>query len=278
MKGFTLIELLIVIGIMGLLVSGVIISAFSFRANTELTISTNDFMGDVRSAQSQTLASENDSNYGVHLEASRYTLFRGSDFASRDTAFDEVRVLPPRIEFASWGIGGGDDIIFDRVTGATQNSGNITLRLVGSTGQTKSVSISQTGKIFLSGAQIVLSGTRTTDTRHVHYTLLGWSMESATIMRLFFDSSPNVTEDISIQSYVNVDKFDWSGVIDVNGSNQILHIHTHLLDSFDTILSVHRERDENDNELDISVDGTPIAIYDALGNATPASGVTMVIQ
>ncbi len=275
--GVTLVEFLIVIGIISILVATAVISAFTFRANTELTTSTNNFMEDVRSVQSQTLASENDSSYGVHLEESRYTLFRGSDFASRNTAFDEVRVLPPRVEFASWSLGGGDDLVFDRVTGSTQNSGTVTLSLISAPSQTKTVNLSPSGKIFLSGIQPALSDTRITDTRHVHYTL-GWSMESSTTMRLFFDSSPDVTEDIPIQSYISGSKFDWSGTVDVNGSNQVLHIHTHVLDSFDTILSVHRELDENDRPLDISVDSTLITSYDVLGNATPATGVTMEIQ
>lgn len=277
MRGFVFVELIIVIGIFTILVVMATMSAFSFRANVELTGTANEAIEMIRIAKTKTTSSEDASAYGIHLASDRIILFKGSDFSLRNPAFDEAHIFPQRVDLASWNIG-GDDIIFERVSGATQNSGIITFRLVSSPSKTKSISISASGDAFLSGDTIISLGTRIIDTRHVHYDF-GWSMASSTTMILFFPGTPDVTETILVQDFIDGGGFGWSGTVDVNGSNQILQIHTHFLDSFNTILSVHREQDENDNALDISIDGNFVTSYDALGNVTVGPfGGTMEIQ
>lgn len=277
MRGFVLVELIIVIGIFTILVVVAIISAFSFRANIELMDTANEVIEELRLAQSKTTASEDASAYGIHLESDRITLFKGSDFSSRNSAFDEVYIFPQRVEISSWDVG-GDDIVFERISGSTQNSGTITFCLASNPAKTKSVSISASGEAFLSGDILVFTDSRIIDTRHVHYDL-GWSMASSTIMTLFFPSIPDVTETISIQDFINGGRFDWSGTVNVNDSSQTLRIHTHFLDSFNTVLSVHRGQDENDNALDISIDGNLVTSYDAIGNVTPGPfGESMEVQ
>lgn len=178
--------------------------------------------------------------------------------------------------------GGDDDIVFDRVTGSTQTSGSVIFRLTSDPNQTKNITISSSGKIFLSGDQPTLFGTRVADTRHVHYDL-GWSIENSVTATLFFTGTgfpgPDTTEDILVQDYISGGKFDWSGTIVVDGSGQVMRIHTHLLDPFNSILSVHRELDENDRPVDVSFDGNLITSYDQLGNVTVGPfGGTMDIQ
>lgn len=275
--GFTLIELIISLGIIGTLLLLTFISASSFRAHTNLVTSANNFLEDARSQQSKTVASEGASQYGMHLETTRYTLFKGSNFSSRDPAFDEVRNLPSSLEFLSWSIGGGNDIVFERVTGITQNSGTATLRHKDSV-QVKAITIAPSGEVFFLGTPPTFSGSRITDTRHVHYDL-GWSIQNSVTSSLVFGGTPPIIENISIQDYISGGKFDWSETIDVNGFPQTLRIQSHLLNPFDTILSVHRERDENDTSLNILIDSNLITSYDSGGNVIvgPFGGV-MEIQ
>lgn len=277
MRGFTTIELIISLGIIAILLLLTFISASSFRAHANLTTSANNFLEDARSQQSKTVASEGASTYGIHLEATRYTLFKGPNFSSRDLAFDEIRNFPASLEFSSWNLVGGDDIVFERVTGATQNSGTVTLRHTDN-GQVKTITIASSGEVFFSGKLPSPLGSRMSDTRHIHYNL-GWSIQSSVTSSLVFGGTPPVSKNIVVQDYISGGKFDWSGTIDVNGSPQTVRIHSHLLNAFNTILSIHRERDENDKSLAIFIDGNLITSYDSGGNVTngPFGGV-MEIQ
>jgi len=277
MRGFTLIEFIISLGIISILLLLTFISASSFRAHTNLTTSANNLLEDARSQQSKTVASEGASTYGVHFEVNRYTLFKGSNFSSRDPAFDEIRNFPTSVELSGWNIGGGNDIVFERVTGATPNSGTATLRHKDS-GQVKTITIASSGGVFFLGTSPNPSGSRMSDTRHVHYNL-GWSIQSSITSTLVFGGTPPVTENISIQNFISGGKFDWSGTIDVNGSSQTVRMQSHLLNASNTILSVHRERDKNDKPLNILIDSNLITSYDSGGNVTVGPfGGAMEIQ
>lgn len=266
MKGVTLIELIIVVSILSVLALLAFIGIATLRENIDLESVGQNVLSTLRFAQTKTVASESDTVYGIHFETDRYVLFEGASY-SAGAASNEVHVLPTTLEFASWSIGGGSEVIFARVTGATSQTGTIVLQVEGDSTRSRTIAVLASGQVTVAGSAVSQTGTRITDTRHVHYTL-GWSMSGSTTMRLFFPSVPNVTEDISIPTYTSGGKFDWSGTVDVNGSNQVLRIHSHLLDPFNTILSVHRERDENTNAVDISVDGNLITRYDAAGNVT----------
>ena len=69
--------------------------------------------------------------------------------------------------------------------------------------------------------------------------------------------------------------FDWSGTVPVNGSDQVLRVHTHLLDATDTTLSVHRDRRYNNKALQIIIiDGginKDIVSYTDVGDASVGS-------
>ena len=78
---------------------------------------------------------------------------------------------------------------------------------------------------------------------------------------------PSVNTDIVMTDYFNGDQteFNWSGVIDVNGENQELIIHTVFLDATNTILSIHRDQDLNNKPLEILIDSKDIISYTADG-------------
>ncbi len=276
-RGVSVVELVIVITILSILSLIVLVGLKTFRENVDLESVTRNTLSTLQFAQTRTLASESDTVYGVHFENDRYVLFRGGTY-DPSASTNETHLLPTTLEFVSWSLGGGDDVIYQRVTGGAAQTGTIILRVKGDPARSRTLTVASPGQVANAGSVIPEIGTRITDTRHAHY-ILGWSMASSTTMTLLFPGSPNVTENIPIQNYINGGKFDWSGTVSVSGSGQTMRIHTHLLDSFNTTLSVHRERDENTRAVNISVDGKLITSYSAGGTITLGPfGGTMQVQ
>ena len=143
-RGYTLIELLIVIAIILVLV---VVSVQGFIAYTRSTgpqAAARTVLGSLEEAHARTLASENDTEYGVHVETSSVTLFVGTTYTSGD-ASNDVRTLPHRTEISAYAIsGGGDEIVFDRITGDALMTGTITVSRVGGS-EARTITVHATG-------------------------------------------------------------------------------------------------------------------------------------
>lgn len=75
-RGFTLVELLVSIGILVVIFGIVSINISPIPGNTLQSTNLDVLINDIRSQQ--TLAMTNNSSYGVHLENTSYTLFKGT--------------------------------------------------------------------------------------------------------------------------------------------------------------------------------------------------------
>ena len=276
-RGFSLIEILIAIFIFGLLLAIGFLSYRFFEYGTELDIEAQSILAISKLAQTKTLASEGASQYGVHFEADKYVFFKGDTYID-GAADNEVHQLPSRLDIYSIVLnGGGNDVIFERISGITNQDGTIGLQITSDPSQTKTINISPFGKIEL-GASLpeCCTTNRVTDYRHIHLDL-DWSIQNANTLILDFFEAPQ-QENITMTDYFNGDQteFDWSGIIDVNGQNQELHIHTYYLDEFDTILCIHRDMGENNEPLQITIVdefmNKDIISYNADGSISILSG------
>jgi prepilin-type N-terminal cleavage/methylation domain-containing protein len=276
-RGFTLIELLIVTGIIAILLIILLSRISTFGGQINLDTSAQKIVSTLESARNQTLASEDESVYGVHFETNKYILFKGATYDPLDTnnkVFDLSNV-----EIYDTSVTGGSDVVFARVRGTTSNEGDIKVRLTADTSKTKTIVINPLGQSSLQESASAPTS-RVTDTRHVHLDF-GWSiLPPVSTMTLIFSDPPgaDVTQDIDIPTYTSGGTFEWEGTVDVNGSDQILRIHTHLMDASDTILSVHRDQRYNDKALEIRIDGTEIVTYTAAGVATKGSTISQMTQ
>jgi hypothetical protein len=80
-------------------------------------------------ARSKTLASLDDSEYGVHFEANRMVLFKGNLFTEPDPDNKET-VFNPTVYISNISLtGGGVNVIFNRLIGKTDEDGTITIAL-----------------------------------------------------------------------------------------------------------------------------------------------------
>lgn len=275
--GFTLIELLVSITILLIISSVVIFSLRTFGQQVEIESISQNIMSSLRLARSQTLASESETTYGIHFETSKYVLFSGTTYVDGAVGNKEYNLKDSQIYGISLN-GGGSEVIFNRIRGTTNQYGSISAHLVNDTSQSRTINISYSGQMSLQDA-LSTASTRLTDSRHLHFDL-GWSIQNSNTLTLSFPND-SVTQNISMAGYFNVGKsiFDWSGKIPVSGTDQILRIHTHSLDGFNTVLSIHRDRRYNDKALSISIDGQQIVSYTVAGVATIGPfGGTMTVQ
>lgn len=263
--GFSFVEIIVVAGVVALVGAVLVSSLLTSRRVHNLAVGTQDVVSLLRLAQSKTLAGEDTSVWGIHLEASQVTLFRGNSFAS--ATFTEVHPISDTLQIANISLqGGGVDVIFKSLSGATDQYGSFALQAKGTQNFSNSIAVESDGKTYVSQGPLSPAQGRTMDTRHRSYEL-GWSMTGAATMVLTFSDPPgaDTATTVPMAPYFNAGptKFDWSGTVAVGGINQVLRIHTTLLNAASTTLSIDRDCRTNTKKVAIAVDGKQIATYEA---------------
>lgn len=145
MKGFTLIEVVMVVVIIVILTVLTVTSFSGFRQNQLLNSDVNKAISVINEARSKTLSSQDFSQYGAHFEASQIVVFKGAAYtaSSPDNA---TATLSSFIEISGTSLnGGGSDVVFQKLTGKTDNYGTIIFRVKANTGKTKTIDIKSTG-------------------------------------------------------------------------------------------------------------------------------------
>lgn len=261
-NGFTLIEILLVMGVLIILMSMSIAGFRLFEGKTELKSYAQNALTILELARTKTLASKDASQYGVRFEQNKYILFKGDTY--QEGADDnKVYQLPSRLKINKIDLTGGDNaVVFKRISGYASSSGAIEFGTINQSATT-TIAILPSGQIELEAKfpECCASG-RLSDNRHVHLDL-GWSIQGANTLTLYFSDVPDISININMANYFNTGQtdFDWSGEIDVNGENQELHIHTHFLDSVNSVLCIHRNQDDNNKPLNVFIDTKHIISY-----------------
>lgn len=148
-KGISVIEILIVVSIIAV-ISAIIIPGFSeFRNQQELKNTTEDVLSLLNEARNNTISSKNSTTYGVHFESDKAVLFQGiyvfNSPSNKQINFDSPIAIP-----LSGGInlsGGGSDVLFSRITGDTEQDGNIVIRATNDVTKQKVITINKVGVI-----------------------------------------------------------------------------------------------------------------------------------
>jgi len=120
--GFTLVELLLSVVIIGML-TGLSLPVYeSFARRNDLEITSQNLVMALRRAATYARASNYDSAWSVEVQASSIILFRGTVFASRNTAYDETMSIPGSIIPAGLG-----EVQFAKFSATPNTTGTITL-------------------------------------------------------------------------------------------------------------------------------------------------------
>lgn len=145
--GFTLLELVIVMAIGLALISLVFNSLSSLRQSEDLKNSANFIGVTLEEARGLTLSSKNNSVYGVHLASSTAVLFRGLSYSASDPE-NKPLFLSSLVVIASSTIAGGAvDIVFQRVSGKTDQYGSIGVSLAADPTRYKTITVHQSGLV-----------------------------------------------------------------------------------------------------------------------------------
>jgi type II secretory pathway pseudopilin PulG len=148
-KGISIIEIMVVISIIVLIIAIVIPGFTDFRNQQAIAVTTEDVASLLNEARNNTISSINSNTYGVHFESTRAVLFTGSSFSessnNKQIDFSHAINIP-----TTGGInlnGGGSNVVFQRITGDTANSGTIVIRLQNDTTKQKIININSIGVI-----------------------------------------------------------------------------------------------------------------------------------
>jgi prepilin-type N-terminal cleavage/methylation domain-containing protein len=143
-RGFSIVELLIVLSILGFL-AGISISAYSALSRREtLSSAASALAMAMRDARAQTLASVDASQYGIKVDATAFTFFKGSTFSS-STPGNVTHDLSPQVRVSS----SISTFVFERVTGNSSASTTIDIYLATDPTVRKSIRVQSTGLISI---------------------------------------------------------------------------------------------------------------------------------
>ena len=141
-KGITTIEMIIAIVIVTILVTTVSAQFSDLRKNQALQAATAEVVSVLKKANSQTLASIDSSQYGVHFGTTTVIMFKGTSYPSD---LDETVALTTPASISNVSLsGGGTAVYFERLTGKPNKTGTITVSV---SGASKIITIGATGII-----------------------------------------------------------------------------------------------------------------------------------
>lgn len=74
------------------------------------------------------------------------------------------------------------------------------------------------------------------------------------LLRFSFPTIPK-TETVDMANCFNTGKteFDWDGTFSVAGVDQVFRAHTHSLNAFNTLLCIHRDRNQGKNNQEVII-------------------------
>lgn len=270
-KGFTLIEVIIAMAVAVAVGSIAFVGYRSMSAGSELKTAAFKAVDILNLARQRTLASLAASNYGVHFEQGQFILFKGAIYDPLDP--DNIFYpLTDSLEISEIVLnGGGSEVVFNRITGETANTGTVKIQVQDDSSRFKTVEVLSSGRADVASGSLAPANTRVTDSRHVHFTY-SQDISSIGFLTLNFPDDAT-TQSVDFSTYYSGGVFDWSGTVTVSGSPQVLRIHTHSADASSANFSITRDLRYNDKKLEIFLDGANIINYSAVGDVTNGSSM-----
>lgn len=146
--GFTLIEILVSLAVLAVISTLGVASLVHVNTSEALTVETEKVLTLLTKARSFTLAAKDGSAYGVHFEERKAVLFKGPVYSVGASA-NHTQTLNNAVKISVITLaGGGADVVFAKLSGATAQSGTLTLAAVRDASKTKMITIAATGVAY----------------------------------------------------------------------------------------------------------------------------------
>lgn len=141
-RGFTLLEALLSVALISIL-AGVSLPVYnSFQNRSDLNITAQTVASMLRRAQVYARGANGDSQWGVKVQSTTATLFKGSAWTGHDTSYDETATIPGSTTVS----GALTEVIFSKLAGLpSTTTGNVTLTTTN--GDTRTVTINAKGMV-----------------------------------------------------------------------------------------------------------------------------------
>ncbi|MEA1929794.1 MAG: prepilin-type N-terminal cleavage/methylation domain-containing protein [Patescibacteria group bacterium] len=147
-RGFSAIELLVAIAIIAIVVAVMVVPLNNLRRRQAVNSDSEQVISLINEARSRTISAVGGAQHGVYVEADQLTLFQGVSYPG---ASIQVLDLASGVSVSTINlVGGGDVIIFDKITGKTGQSGTLVISLDADASQERTVLIESTGLAHLS--------------------------------------------------------------------------------------------------------------------------------
>lgn len=148
-SGFSLIEALLVVALFVIIVAATSPRLINSYHRFRLEAYTQDLAHAIRFAQNKSMTGRDNDVYSIRLEnglGGRFTLYKGDDYAARDTGYDEVHNLSPAFSLTDTIV--DTDIIFTKIEGSTADTGTITISWPAGS-QSRTLSLNAAGRVDL---------------------------------------------------------------------------------------------------------------------------------
>ena len=144
-KGVTAVELLVVLIVLSIVFSIALKPFSKFKDNQSLNSNVVQIVSLLNDARSATVSSKESSQYGVHFESGRAVYFKGNSF-SEPSSYNREIILDSSLQISTISLNGsGSDVVFEQLTGETNNYGSVVFEAKSSTTSKKTINITQTG-------------------------------------------------------------------------------------------------------------------------------------
>ncbi|GMU73860.1 MAG: hypothetical protein AMXMBFR44_0590 [Candidatus Campbellbacteria bacterium] len=148
-KGFTLAEIVIAIAILVVVGTVMLASIREYTKEQALSGAVSSVAAVLSDARLRTLSGNAGVQYGVHLQSDAVVLFSGATYTESDPN-NEVIELDTRVMIADISLsGGGEDIVFEKLSGDTDNFGTVTLALSSDASRQRTITVQGTGLVSI---------------------------------------------------------------------------------------------------------------------------------